>query len=190
MEERMPISEIMDFIKTAGVGIAVVGLWLGVLNQRREYDWRRKRFTVDLFLRSADAHSRSNLVLIVKAFPQLATAQPGKGPTVKECEEIWNTPPGQCYKPNIDGYELKRAILDEFNSIEPIAMAYNFGLVELEEIDKAVGNPILRRYEFFVNFVTFTEKIRGDHPWPSIPKLVVQLKHRRATSLEHHQPSP
>jgi hypothetical protein len=186
----MPISEIMDFIKTAGVGIAVVGLWLGVLNQRREYDWRRKRFTVDLFLRSADAHSRSNLVLIVKAFPQLATAQPGKGPTVKECEEIWNTPPGQCHKPNIDGYELKRAILDEFNSIEPIAMAYNFGLVELEEIDKAVGNPILRRYEFFVNFVTVTEKIRGDHPWPSIPKLVVQLKHRRATSLERHQPSP
>jgi hypothetical protein len=52
-----------------------------------------------------------------------------------------------------------------------------------DAIDKSVGTVILRRYDFFVNFVHATEKLRGDHPWPSIPTLVAALRQRRGAAL-------
>ena len=135
---------------------------------------------MDLFLRGSDAQSRSNLELLAKAYPQLLTPYPGDGPAEEECKAILAARPGDLIREQIDGFDLRRAIMAEFNLIEPYAMAYNYGLVDLKAIDESVGTVILRRYTFFRAFVDAVEKLRGDHPWPSIPELADDLKQRRA----------
>ena len=170
---------VAEVVKTIGAAATGAGFCLSYFALRKEYGWRRKRFTVDLFLRSSGDHSRANLELLAKAFPALLTPKPGKGPTEQECDEILKAMPGDLFRGDIDGFRLRRAIMDEFNAIEPIAMAYHYGLVDLEVIDKSVGTVVLRRYAFFKDFLHATKRLRGDDPWPLIPSLVACLKRER-----------
>ena len=176
----MSVWEIVaESIKTAGVAVTAAAFCLSYIALRREYDWRRKRFTVDLFLRSSGDQSRSNLELLAKAFPALLTPKPGRGPSEQECDEILKAMQGDLIRGNIDGFGLRRAIMDQFNAMEPITMAYAYDLVDLEAIDKSVGTVVLRRYAFFEDFRHATERLRGDDPWPSIPLLVTRLERER-----------
>src|SRR5262245_17237992 len=120
----MSVWEIVaESIKKAGVGVTAADLSLSYIALRREYDWRRKRFTVDLFLRSAVDQSRSNLELLAKAFPALLTPKPGRGPSEKECDEILKAMPGDLIRGDIDGFGLRLASMDQFNAIEHMALA-------------------------------------------------------------------
>ena len=157
-------------------GIGAFALLWGAFTLWREYDWRRKKFTVDLFLRSADAQSRADLALITEKFPQLLERQPGDGPTIEDSRKLLREPPRDGKS---ESFAVRRAIMELFNAIEPIALAYHYRLVDLRAIDAAEGAVILRRYDFFKNFIEAVTEIRGDHPWPSIPTLVEALRQKR-----------
>lgn len=118
------MAEVYEVIKSIGV----VGLLWGCFTFWKDYDWRRKKFTVDLFLRSSDARSRADQALIVKAFPQMLTASPGRGPSRDECHAILRSARGELIRGN-DAFEVRQALMAQFNAIEPIAMAYNYKLI-------------------------------------------------------------